>query len=135
MIAKIKKQFYEILANDLQYKVADNPYTSKERTFPYVMLTLQNTQRDVYNNNFVYNIKFKVDIFSDYSGEEEILQMEGAIFNKLSKLYENEFVTYVRQSAFRIIDDKSTGSLKKHGIITYTILCAGGMEDDDEASE
>ena len=135
MIPTIKQQFYQLLTQDLQLNVVDNPYATKERTFPYVMLTLQDVKRDVYNNNYLYSIKLKIDIFSDYSGEEEILQMESAIFNKLSKLYENEFVTYVRQSAFRIIDDKSTGSLKKHGIITYTILCAGGMEDDDEASE
>ena len=130
MIATIKKQFYNLLTEDLKYTVADNPYATKERTFPYVMLTLQNNKRDVYKNSYLYTIKFKIDIFSSYSGEDEILQMEEEIFNKSNQLYENEFVTYVRQSAFRIVDDKSTGSLRKHGVITYTILCAGGIEED-----
>ena len=130
MLTTIKKQFYNLLTKDLKYTVADNPYATKERTFPYVMLTLQDTRRDKHKNSYMYTIKFKIDIFSAYSGEEEILKMEEEIFDKSNQLYENEFVTYVRQSAFRILDDKSTGALRKHGVITYTILCAGGIEDE-----
>ena len=130
MISEIKTQLYEILANDLEYNVMDNPYGDETKTFPYVLLTLQDTRRDMRKDNYLYQIKFKIDIFSEYNGEKEILDMEQAIFDKSKKLWDNEFITYYRESAFRIMDDKSTGVLRKHGVIIYTFYCAGGIEDE-----
>lgn len=130
MISEIKTQLYEILANDLEYNVMDNPYGDETKTFPYVLLTLQDTRRDMRKNNYLYQVKFKIDIFSEYNGEKEILDMEQAIFDKSKKLWDNEFITYYRESSFRIMDDKSTGVLRKHGVITYTFYCAGGIEDE-----
>lgn len=128
MVSQVKTQLYQIL-KDLNYNVTDNPYGEETKSFPYVLLTLSNTRRDKRKDAYLFSIKFKIDIFSDYNGEKEILDMEEEIFNNIDKLYENEFVTYVRESAFRIIDDKSTGVLRKHGIINYTIYSAGGIEE------
>lgn len=128
MVSQVKTQLYQIL-KDLNYNVTDNPYGEETKSFPYVLLTLSNTRRDKRKNAYLFSIKLKIDIFSDYNGEKEILDMEEEIFNNIDKLYENEFVTYVRESAFRIIDDKSTGVLRKHGIINYTIYSAGGIEE------
>lgn len=130
MISQIKTQLYQIL-KDLNYNVTDNPYGEEVKSFPYVLLTLSNTRRDKEKNTYLFNIKFKIDIFSDYNGEKEILDMEEEIFNNIDKLYENEFVTYVRESAFHIIDDKSTGVLRKHGIINYTIYSTGGITENE----
>lgn len=128
MVSQVKTQLYQIL-KDLNYNVTDNPYGEETKSFPYVLLTLSNTRRDKRKNAYLFSIKLKIDIFSDYNGEKEILDMEEEIFNNIDKLYENEFVTYVRESAFHIIDDKSTGVLRKHGIINYTIYSAGGIEE------
>lgn len=128
MVSQVKTQLYQIL-KDLNYNITDNPYGEEAKSFPYVLLTLSNTRRDKRKDAYLFSIKFKIDIFSDYNGEKEILDMEEEIFNNIDKLYENEFVTYVRESAFRIIDDKSTGVLRKHGIINYTIYSAGGIEE------
>lgn len=128
MVSQVKTQLYQIL-KDLNYNITDNPYGEEAKSFPYVLLTLSNTRRDKRKDAYLFSIKFKIDIFSDYNGEKEILDMEEEIFNNIDKLYENEFVTYVRESAFRITDDKSTGVLRKHGIINYTIYSAGGIEE------
>lgn len=131
MISDIKTNFYNILANELEYNVTDNPYNNEEKSFPCVFLTLQNTHRARLKDTYIYTIKFKIDIFSDYNGEKEILDMEQAIFEKSEKLYENSYVSYLEESAFRIIDDKSTGVLRKHGIISYTIYSTGGIAEDE----
>lgn len=135
IVNQIKKQIYNILSEDLKYNVMDNPYNTKERTFPYVILNLQNVTRDSYKNSYQYMIKYKIDIFSNYDGEKEILEMEQAIFNHMEKLYDNEFVTYFRESSFRIMDDKSTSVTRKHGIITYTIISTGGIVEDEQTDE
>ena len=108
----------------------DNPYQTKERTFPYVLLGINDVSRDSYKNSYQYIIKFKIDIFSDYEGEKEILEMEQDIFNHIEKLYDNEFVTYVRESGFRIMDDKSTGVTRKHAVLYYIIYSTGGLVDE-----
>jgi len=130
IITYLKQQLYSILSEELEYNVMDNPYETEERTFPYLLLTLQDTQRERQKNNNIMKIRFKIDIFSNYSGEKEILEMESAIYNAIQKLWDNEYVTNIRQNAFRIIDDKSTGVLRKHGMITYTFTCGGGITED-----
>lgn len=130
IITYLKQQLYSILSEELEYNVMDNPYETEERTFPYLLLTLQDTQRERQKNNNIMKIRFKIDIFSNYSGEKEILEMESAIYNAIQQLWDNEYVTNIRQNAFRIIDDKSTGVLRKHGMITYTFTCGGGITED-----
>ena len=130
MISQLKTQLYQILKEDLEYNVTDNPYGEETKSFPYVFLTLSDTHRDKRKETYLFSIKFKIDIFSEYNGEKEILDMEEEIYDKIQDLYENEFVTYIRESSFRIMDDKSTGVLRKHGIITYTIYSTGGIADN-----
>lgn len=130
IITYLKQKLYSILSEELEYNVMDNPYETEERTFPYLLLTLQDTQRERQKNNNIMKIRFKIDIFSNYSGEKEILEMESAIYNAIQQLWDNEYVTNIRQNAFRIIDDKSTGVLRKHGMITYTFTCGGGITED-----
>lgn len=130
IITYLKQQLYSILSEELEYNVMDNPYETEERTFPYLLLTLQDTQRERQKNNSIMKIRFKIDIFSSYSGEKEIIEMESAIYNAIQQLWDNEYVTNIRQNAFRIIDDKSTGVVRKHGMITYTFTCGGGITED-----
>lgn len=132
MLTTIKTKLYDILATDLSYTVMDNPYGTQERTYPYVILTLGNVVRDAYKNAFQNQIKFKIDIFSNYNGEKEVFEMEQAIFEQINKLYEIPEVTYVRESSFKIMDDKSTEVVRKHGIITYTIITSGTYIEVEE---
>ena len=134
MISEIKTKFFDILSNELGYNVVDNPERGND--FPCVLLKMGNTTRDLFHNNFRFQIKFKIDIFSNYDGEKEVLEMEEAIFAAAQALYDVVGVTYVRQSDFRILDDKSTSVVRKHGIITYTIVSTGMVEEvEDEQND
>lgn len=133
MINKIKVKLFDILSKDLGYNVVDNP--ERGENFPCVFLKLGNTTRDIFRNNFRFQIKFKIDIFSNYDGEKEILEMEEAIFNAIQSLYEIDGVTYVRQSDFRILDDKSTSVMRKHGIITLSIVSTGMVEEVEDEQD
>lgn len=128
MNIELKTKFYNILTSDLQYRVFDTPVNSKAK-FPWVRLTLGNISRDTFQGNFVYNYTFTVDIFSDYNGEKEILEMEEEMFEALQRLYEVTGVTYVRETSFKILDDNSLGPIRKHGVIKYNILCNGDIKE------
>lgn len=133
MISEIKTKFFDILSNELGYNVVDNPERGSD--FPCVFLKMGNTTRDLFHNNFRFQIKFKIDIFSNYDGEKEILEMEEAIFAAAQALYDVIGVTYVRQSDFRILDDKSTSVVRKHGVITYTIVSTGMVEEVEDEQD
>ena len=133
MINKIKVKLFDILSKDLGYNVVDNP--ERGENFPCVFLKLGNTTRDIFRNNFRFQIKFKIDIFSNYDGEKEILEMESEIFDAIQSLYEIDGVTYVRQSDFRILDDKSTSVMRKHGIITLSIVSTGMVEEVEDEQD
>jgi hypothetical protein len=128
MILQIKQQIYELLTS-LGYHVMDNPYLTEERNFPYLMITLNNATRIKYKNCYSDKIKFKIDIFSNYSGEKEVFEIEDNIYNNLEALYDNEYVTAAYESSFKIIDDKTTGVLIKHGVLQITVLSTGGLID------
>lgn len=128
MVALLKEQFYQILTTELGYHVVDNPDNNK--TFPCVFLRLGNVTREFIKDSFRFNIRFKIDIFSNYDGEKEILQMESDIFNAAATLYTLDGVTSMKETSFRILDDKSMGKMRKHGIIFYSILSEGGLQDE-----
>lgn len=130
-LSELKTQIYNILTVDLGYNVTDNPYKQEPKSFPCVFLTLSSTNRDLRKKVYWFKHIFKIDIFSDYDGEKEILEMEEAIYEKMQKLYDNEYVTHMRESGFHIQDDKSTGVLRKHGVIRYTIYSGGGIADNE----
>ena len=135
IINQIKVKFFDILTNDLKYHVIDHPQKEKNKQFPCVFLKIQKVSRDFFKNNFRIQVNIKIDIFSNYDGEKEILEMEEAIFAAAQALYDVVGVTYVRQSDFRILDDKSTAVVRKHGIISYSIISAGKVEEDQEDDE
>lgn len=128
----IKESIYDILANQLGYNVIDNPYSRENnKIFPCVFLKTSNINRDIFGGNIIYNIEFTVDIFSNYNGEKEILEMEEEIANKLIDLYkEYPEITYIKQRNVVILDEKNTGAVRKHGNIKYNIVMNGMMEGE-----
>ncbi len=133
MLSKIKQEFYSILDENLEYDIRDYALIddSEATIFPQIFLKLENVTRDKMKDKFIYQMRFKIDIYSDYIGEKEIMDLEAKIFELSQKLYDDANITYVRENGFRIIDDKSTGSILKHGIINYQVIVAG-MEVEDE---
>ena len=125
MINKIKDKLFEVLSSNYKNQIVDNAAAVEEGDYPRIQIRLSTVTRDKYQGTFQYTIRYQVHIFSDYDGEKEILNMESEIFDALEQFYEIDGVTYVRESGFRILDDKSTGVFRKHGIISLTFYCTG----------
>lgn len=125
MINKIKDKLFEVLSSNYENQIVDNAAAVEEGKYPRIQIRLSTVTRDKYKGTFQYTIRYQVHIFSDYDGEKEILNMESEIFDALEQFYEIDGVTYARESGFRILDDKSTGVFRKHGIISLTFYCTG----------
>lgn len=132
MLLEIKQEIFNMLQNELGYRVTDNPYQQElEEIFPTVFLTLSNANRvNVKNNGFICNFTFKIDIFSEYNGEKEIILMEEDIAALIPDLMERfEYIVGVSEKSFKILDDKSTSVVRKHGVILYSITAAGQYKE------
>ena len=129
MLTAIKEQFYNLLKS-LGYKVTDNG-TYKE-DFPWLMLTTGNYQSSVSLDIRYDVITLKLDIFSTYNGEKEIIQISENIVNHLQELRRNNpDITAITQKKMTIIGDKETGPVRKHGILTYQFLVTSGLDLED----
>lgn len=129
MLTTIKEQFYNLLKS-LGYKVTDNG-TYKE-DFPWLMLTTGNYQSSVSLDIRYDVITLKLDIFSTYNGEKEIIQISENIVNHLQDLRKNNpDITAITQKKMTIIGDKETGPVRKHGILTYQFLVTSGLDLED----
>lgn len=129
MLTAIKEQFYNLLKS-LGYKVTDNG-TYKE-DFPWLMLTTGNYQSSVSLDIRYDIITLKLDIFSTYNGEKEIIQISENIVNHLQELRRNNpDITAITQKKMTIIGDKETGPVRKHGILTYQFLVTSGLDLED----
>lgn len=132
MLLEIKQEIFNMLQNELGYRVIDNPYQQElEEIFPTVFLTVSNANRvNVKNNGFICNFTFKIDIFSEYNGEKEIILMEEDIAALIPDLMERfEYIVGVSENSFKILDDKSTSVVRKHGVILYSITAAGQYKE------
>ena len=132
MLLEIKQEIFNMLQNELGYRVTDNPYQQElEEIFPTVFLTVSNANRiNVKNNGFICKFTFKIDIFSEYNGEKEIILMEENIAALIPELMERfEYIVGVSENSFKILDDKSTSVVRKHGVILYSITAAGQYKE------
>ena len=98
MINKIKDKLFEVLSSNYENQIVDNAAAVEEGEYPRIQIRLSTVTR---------------------------LNIESEIFDMLEQFYEIDGVTYVRESGFRILDDKSTGVIRKHGIISLTFYCTG----------
>ncbi|MBR4889775.1 MAG: hypothetical protein IKU15_00635 [Clostridia bacterium] len=131
MIENLKTKIYQALV-DKGYYITDA--ANYEEKFPWLLLRLSNMQK-AYSLNIEYSlVDFTIDVFSQYNGEKEILQLEKNITNTINKLMQKEpSVMGVALKNCRIIDDKSTGPVAKHGILTYQFILT--VDKEDEADE
>ena len=133
MLAKLKSQFYSLIKG-LGYNITDNAEYKEQ--FPWLMLRT-NGYRTM--NSFNVNISSAVlvlDIFSTYSGEKEIIEIVDNIGEHLKELQDNNpEVMFAYQKTMKILDDKSTGPVRKHGVVVYEFLLGYGIAPVEEVPE
>lgn len=133
MLANLKTQFYSLIKG-LGYNITDNAEYKEQ--FPWLMLRT-NGYRTM--NSFNVNISSAVlvlDIFSTYSGEKEIIEIVEDIGEHLKELQDNNpEVMFAYQKTMKILDDKSTGPVRKHGVVVYEFLLGYGIAPVEEVPD
>lgn len=133
MLANLKTQFYSLIKG-LGYNITDNAEYKEQ--FPWLMLRT-NGYRTM--NSFNVNISSAVlvlDIFSTYSGEKEIIEIVEDIGAHLKELQDNNpEVMFAYQKTMKILDDKSTGPVRKHGVVVYEFLLGYGIAPVEEVPD
>lgn len=133
MLANLKSQFYSLIKG-LGYNITDNAEYKEQ--FPWLMLRT-NGYRTM--NSFNVNISSAVlvlDIFSTYSGEKEIIEIVENIGEHLKELQDNNpDIMFAYQKSLKILDDKSTGPVRKHGVVVYEFLLGYGIAQAEEVPD
>lgn len=125
MLAKLKTQFYSLLKG-LEYNVTDN--AEYKEKFPWLMLRTNGYQRVNSFNLNLSSVTLTLDIFSTYPGEKEIIEIVDNIAEHLDSLRaDNPEVLFCHQKTLKILDDKSTGPVRKHGVAVYEFLLGYGV--------
>ena len=133
MLYKLKTQFYSLL-KELGYNITDS--AEYKENFPWLMLRTDGYTAFRNFSTNISNITLTLDIFSTYYGEKEIIEIAEDIESHLSELrQDNPEVLYCYQKTMKILDDKSTGPVRKHGIITYEFLMGYGVGFNKEVPD
>lgn len=130
MIIDLKKKFYSLIC-DLGYHITDNG--DYVESFPWLMLRLTNSEFSQGVDTSTYRVVLTLDIFSTYAGEKEIMEIVENINSHLQGFQSiNPEVLFVHQKMFKILDDKGTGLVRKHGIVNYEFLLGQGLIPEEE---
>ena len=131
MISKVKTELYNLI-KELGYNITDNGDFHED--FPWLMLKTSGATAFQTIDTAYTNIVFSLDIFSTYSGEKEILAIIDNITSHLNDLLKiDKSITYIQQTSTKILGDKATGPVRKHGIVNYSVIVASpiGQEAPD----
>ena len=128
MISKVKTELYNLI-KELGYNITDNGDFHEE--FPWLMLkTLGATAFQTMDTAYT-TIVFSLDIFSTYSGEKEILAIIDNITSHLNDLLKiDKSIIYIQQTSTKILGDKATGPVRKHGIVNYSVIVASPIGEE-----
>ena len=130
MISYLKTQIKECV-EELGYQIRDN--NTYSNTYPMITLRLSNANREQKNHVILQKVVYVVDIFSIYNGEKEILDINDKINEKLFMLPQrNKHITAMKQQNCLILDDKETGVVRKHGVLTYEFLLTSALGEVEE---
>ena len=128
MVNELKKQLVALLKK-LGYNVGDGGQYKEE--FPWLIVRTSGYNRAETYDLSLRTISLTIDIFSNYKGEREILEIIENIGNNIAEMRNNNpAILNIIQHQCRIIGDKSTGPVRKHGIISYTFNMATGTKED-----
>lgn len=133
MLKKAKEALFNLISS-LGYNCTDNG--AYEEIFPWLMLRTNNHKREESFDCRTDIIVLTVDIFSTYSGEQEIIDIVDNISNHIWDLREAlPELQYVQQSSLHILDDKAKGPVRKHGVVSYQLLLTTGEQKPAEEDE
>ena len=126
MVERLKQVFYAALSeNNIDLRDTKN----FAEVFPQVFLRTSNIKRIYYQGVSAINVSFTLDLFSKYSGEKEILDLEQEISTIARNLVDtNDFIMGMGLRSCLIQDDDSTGINIKHGILIYDFVLAEVLE-------
>ena len=124
MLKDFKKEVFAKLSS-AELNITDNG--DYEEEFPWVMMRLSNYSRTHYLNVNIESVSFTLDIFSTYSGEEEIIDLESTISQLMSEVAkEDPQVMGWTLKSMKIMNDNSKGPVARHGILTYQFTLTVG---------
>lgn len=133
MVINLKKKFYTLIHN-LGYNITDNG--AYVENFPWLMLRLTDSQFLQSIDTSINRVVLTLDVFSTYAGEQEIMEIGENITNHLQSFQnENPEILFAYQKMFKILDDKATGPVRKHGVINYEFLLGQGLIPEEEAPD
>ena len=133
MLSEVKTQFYSLL-KEMGYNITDNG--EYRNNFPWLMLRTNGYSSVNSFNTNVSGITLTLDIFSSYSGEKEIIDIVENIEPRLAELRAaNPNILFCYQKTMKILDDKSTGPVRKHGVVVYEFLTGYGTAPVEEVPE
>lgn len=133
MLERLKAQFYSFLL-ELGYNATD--IGEYEENFPWLMLRTNGYQVLDSFNTRMSSATLVLDIFSQYPGEKEIINIVENIGSKINNLKEsNPDILYCYQKTLKILDDKSTGPVRKHGVVVYEFLMGQGFAESEESND
>lgn len=126
MVERLKQVFCTALSeNNIDLRDTKN----FAEAFPQVFLRTSNIKRIYYQGVSAINVSFTLDLFSKYSGEKEILDLEHQISTIARNLVDtNDFIMGMGLRSCLIQDDDSTGINIKHGILIYDFVLAEVLE-------
>ena len=132
MLEKLKTDFYAMIA-DFGYNVSDNR-NFETGNGPWLVLRSNGYQRVHSVGLRMSKITLVLDIFSQYSGEREIIQVIDKIADNLEEfLVQHPEVLFCHQKSMKILDDKATGPVRKHGVVSYEFLMGINTPEEEEA--
>jgi len=131
MLKDIKEAFRSHIQEITGKTVYDTGAYHDENDFPFLKLRLHNLTARHARDLVMSNITYTLDIFTRYSGEQEIIEIVDEIIKSLPQFIENNNITYCYLNRLQILDDNETGPLRKHGVANFTFIITGGLADED----
>lgn len=117
----IKQDIYAAIA-ELSVPVKDNPNGGEKSKPIYGILRTINSVSTAYKNYSKVNWLLRLDVFSTYKGEKEILDYyNDEVIPALYAYRDSKTeVTYITPTC-DIMDDDEQGPIMKHGVITIAV--------------
>lgn len=129
MISKVKTELYNLIKG-LGYNVTD--VGDFREDFPWLMLKTTGATAYQTRDTTYTNITFSLDVFSTYSGEKEVLTIIDNITSHLNDLLKiDKEIIFIQQTSTKILGDKNTGPVRKHGVINYSVIVASAIGEEN----
>ena len=134
MLEKLKTDFYNMIAG-LGFYITDTRNFETGNS-PWLMLRTNGYQRVHSLGLRMSKITLVLDIFSKYNGEKEIIVAVDKIADHIEEfLAEHPEVLFCHQKTLKILDDKATGPVRKHGVLSYEFLMGESTVIEEEGEE